>query len=198
MEKRFIHVWHVWYIYIHLVDFFIVDLGKYNINGCYGLYATTVDGKDPAITSWYGKCPIIYGVPLHPGGAGFLNHEQFAQVALPQKETIKSSNFQPSFRWVIFLQTIGSSSKRITTIKKYTHLIYIYMIHGFISWSVSPFALLKQCQIWRSANKIESKGSRKFQIRDPLNCAVQALQISLFRFSTSEFRTVELPSLKLT
>ena len=27
---------HVWYIYLHLVDFCMVNEGKYTIHGCYG------------------------------------------------------------------------------------------------------------------------------------------------------------------
>ncbi len=27
---------HVWYIYLHLVDLFMVNVGKYTIHGCYG------------------------------------------------------------------------------------------------------------------------------------------------------------------
>ncbi len=38
-------------------------------------FLPTVDGRNPAITSWYGKYPIIYGVSYMSGGAGFLNHQ---------------------------------------------------------------------------------------------------------------------------
>ena len=30
------HRIHVWHIYLHLVDLFIVNVGKYTIHGCYG------------------------------------------------------------------------------------------------------------------------------------------------------------------
>ena len=31
------------------------------------------------LTSWYGRYPIIYRVSYMPGGAGFLNHQQYAR-----------------------------------------------------------------------------------------------------------------------
>ena len=33
--------------------------------------------KSGYITSWYGKCPIVYRVLYIPGGAGFLNHQLY-------------------------------------------------------------------------------------------------------------------------
>ena len=30
------HTIHVWYIYVHLVDFCMVNIGKYTMHGCYG------------------------------------------------------------------------------------------------------------------------------------------------------------------
>ena len=42
--KRYTHRIHVWYIYLHLVDFYGFHVGKYTIHGSYRIGSTQSSG----------------------------------------------------------------------------------------------------------------------------------------------------------
>ena len=57
------------------------------------LATNTVDGRNPAITSWYGKYPIIFMVLYIPGGAEFLRSRVLAGGFNPSENICQIGQF---------------------------------------------------------------------------------------------------------
>ena len=65
--------WYIWYIYLHEWLSSMASTGKYT-----SFMDGTVDGRNPAPVDMVN--PNIYRVLQIPGGAGFLNHQQYGKT----------------------------------------------------------------------------------------------------------------------